>query len=327
MILIVSHHYVVNSGLMDKTGPVMAAPMSANSIFLLLFGAWGKTGINCFVLITGYFMCKQDFKPKKYARLVLEWLFYKYIFLIIFMASGYEPFEMKNFVKHLLPIYQINKGFTSCFFLFYLFIPFLNIMVKNMTKKQHTMLMLLTGFVYVVFGTVHTVSFNYVTWFCVLFIIGSYLRLYAVSWMDNRLICGCGLIVSICLSATSVIICAVIGKNPFFFVTDSNTMLAVLTGVFAFLFFKNIDIPYISVINTVAASTFGVFLIHANCDSMRRWLWRDVIDCVGHYNDKLMPLYAILCVIGIFIVCTVIDFLRIQLLENPIMKVIERKRV
>ena len=58
MILIVAHHYVVNSGLTDPLGPIYQTPLSFPSIFLLLFGAWGKTGINCFVLITGYFMCK-----------------------------------------------------------------------------------------------------------------------------------------------------------------------------------------------------------------------------------------------------------------------------
>ena len=48
MLLIVAHHFVVNSGLMDADGVIASDPLSANSVFLLLFGAWGKTGINCF---------------------------------------------------------------------------------------------------------------------------------------------------------------------------------------------------------------------------------------------------------------------------------------
>ena len=60
MFFIVAHHYVVNSGLTLDDGPIAANPLSANSIFLLLFGAWGKIGINCFVMITGYFMCKSN---------------------------------------------------------------------------------------------------------------------------------------------------------------------------------------------------------------------------------------------------------------------------
>jgi hypothetical protein len=50
MLAIVAHHYVVNSGLMSLMD---ADPLNLKSIFLYLVGMWGKTGINCFVLITG----------------------------------------------------------------------------------------------------------------------------------------------------------------------------------------------------------------------------------------------------------------------------------
>lgn len=73
MLLIIAHHYVVNSGL---TTPIYTGIRSAHSIFLLLFGAWGKTGINCFVSITGYFMCKTRISAKKFAKLVFLVMFY-----------------------------------------------------------------------------------------------------------------------------------------------------------------------------------------------------------------------------------------------------------
>jgi hypothetical protein len=68
-------------------------------------------------------------------------------------------------------------------------------------------------------------------------------------------------LLSVVLSATSVLVCiwlgVKLGKNaPFYFVTDSNALLAVLTVVFAFLFFKNIKLPYNSFINAVASTTF-----------------------------------------------------------------------
>lgn len=69
MLLIVAHHYVVNSGV----EPLMAEnPLAAKSIFLYLLGMWGKTGINCFVLITGYFMCKKQIALRKFLKLLLE---------------------------------------------------------------------------------------------------------------------------------------------------------------------------------------------------------------------------------------------------------------
>ena len=66
MLLIVAHHYVVNSGLMSV---MKEEPLHIQSIFLYLFGMWGKTGINCFVMITGYFMCKSHISLRKFMKL------------------------------------------------------------------------------------------------------------------------------------------------------------------------------------------------------------------------------------------------------------------
>ena len=55
MLMIVAHHYVVNSGLMNCIDA--QSTLRFQDYFLLLFGWGGKTGINCFVLITGCFMC------------------------------------------------------------------------------------------------------------------------------------------------------------------------------------------------------------------------------------------------------------------------------
>lgn len=90
MLLIVAHHYVVNSGLIQI---MPNSETTNNSIFLYIFGMWGKTGINCFMLITGYFMCKSNITIRKFLKLLLEVEFYKIIIYFIFIISG---------MKHLL---------------------------------------------------------------------------------------------------------------------------------------------------------------------------------------------------------------------------------
>lgn len=317
MLLIVAHHYVVNSGLIAEEGPVLSSPTSTRSVFLLLFGAWGKIGINCFVMITGYFMCKSKITAKKFVKLVGEWFFYRYLIHFIFVVAGYEVLSLKSCIEIIMPITQISQNFTACFVIFWLFIPFLNILISNMTERQHMYLLILTAFTYIFIGTVHRVTMNYISWFMVLYLISSYIRIYPKKWMNSNAICGVLLLFSIALSAASVVVCAKTGYSVFMFVTDSNTFLAVMVGVFAFLYFKNIKIPYSKFINTIGASTFGVLLIHAHSDAMRQWLWKDILDVVGHYNDKLMPFYSIGCVVCIFIVCILIDIVRISLIEMP----------
>lgn len=202
MLLIVAHHYVVNSGLL----PVMAEnPTSAKSMFLYLFGWAGKTGIDCFVLITGYFMCKSDISLKKFLKLFGAYYFYKLLFFCIFVATGYAELSPKFVIKSLMPIVSIDKGFVSCFLVFFCFITFLNILIKGMTKRQHQLLLGLCLLVYSVFPQMFiSVTFNYVGWFMVIYLIGSYFRLYPPQWSLNAKLTGWLALGFVMLSLTSV---------------------------------------------------------------------------------------------------------------------------
>lgn len=184
MLIIVAHHYVVNSGLMPI---IWANYPSAKSLFLLLFGWGGKTGINCFVLITGYFMCTSQITLRKFLKLFLEVEFYKILFFSVFIASGYAELTPKFIVKSLLPIVTIQNGFVSCYLIFFCFIPFLNILIKGMTKRQHQLLLGLCLLIFSIFPTILIkVSYSYVSWFMVIYLIGSYLRLYPPQWSLNK---------------------------------------------------------------------------------------------------------------------------------------------
>lgn len=324
MILIVAHHYVVNSGLTSLYGPISINPTSEKSLFLLLFGAWGKTGINCFVLITGYFMCKSQITLKKFLKLILQVMFYRILINTVFWISSYEPLTIEGLLKSLVPIRTIGTGFTAAYLIFFLFIPFLNILVNNMNEKQHILLLALLSFTYVFLGTVpfFSITMNYVSWFMVLYIIASYIRIYPKKIFDNAKVWGWGSLIFIIIAALSVIICAYISKLLnrslwYFFVQDSNTILAVLVGVSTFLFFKSLKMKHHPLINRISATCFGVLLIHANSDTMRRWLWQDALNNVGMYDSSVLWIHSILSVLGVFVICSIIDMIRIKFVETP----------
>ena len=99
MLLIVAHHFVVNSGLTSATGPIYNSSLNWRTVLLLIMGAWGKIGINCFVLITGYFMCKASITVQKFCKLLSEVMFYKIIISLFFLCSGYEGLIKIDVVK------------------------------------------------------------------------------------------------------------------------------------------------------------------------------------------------------------------------------------
>ena len=327
MLMIVAHHYVVNSGLIDCIDTQVS--LHFQDYFLLLFGWGGKTGINCFVLITGYFMCTSEITKKKFFKLLGERYFYSVAIWCIFFFTGYEAFTIKGFLKMMFPFFSVADNFTSCFLLFYLLVPFLNKLIHALTEKEHFLLMAWCIGVYVFlpsFAKVNVV-FNYITWFSILYVIASYIRLYPKEWFGDAKVTGSIVGASLLLSWASIIVLAMlsrmVGKGVglcYFFVADSNKVLALATGVSAFLFFKNLKMGYSKTINTIAASTFGVLLIHANSDTMRRWLWVDVCNNVGAYQGGNVIIHAVVSVVIIYAVCTIIDTIRIRLIEQPLIR-------
>lgn len=325
MLMIVAHHYVVNSGLTSNDGPMIVNPNDANTYFLLLFGMWGKTGINCFLLITGYFMCKSQITMRKLVKLLLWIYVYRIAIFIVMMASGYEEISLLRLAQLISPIWGVNSNFTSCFLIFWLTIPFWNILINNISKRQHQILLVLLLTSYTLLGSIpkFAVTFNYVSWFGVIYLISSYIRLYPSSFLEKKGFWGVTSAVFALLAMASVIVMHRFAPDKeFFFVADSNKFFAVIVAVSSFLWFKSLNIRYIPAINAIGGSTFGVLLIHANSDAMRTWLWRDVVDCVGHYSLSLsqLSLYCFMSVFAIFFICIIIDRIRIKHIEQHFFK-------
>ena len=332
MLMIVAHHYVVNSGLLEIGGVVTANSFSSQSIFLFIFGMWGKIGINCFVFITGYFMCKSRISFRKFLKLLLQIEFYNITITLIFYITGYEQFTISGFIHNVLPITAISTNFISCYLIFYLLIPFLNILIEHLSSKQHLAITLLLVLVYSILDNFpgFSVSFNYVSWFVVIYFMASYIRMHPIRLLQNKKFVRWAFAILIVLCILSVIALNILQVKlnrtglQYALVVDSNKFLALMTALFAFLTFKDLPLKNSKFINTVAASSFGVLLIHANSDAMRHWLWVDTLDNVGAYYNNVY-LHAILSVVGVYAVCTLIDYLRIRFLERPFFEWYDRK--
>lgn len=139
MLVIVAHHYVANSGVINEIVGITEPQLK--DYFLLIWGWGGKTGINCFVLITGYFMCKSQITAEKFIKLLAEVEFYNIIIYAAFCLTGYTTFAWKAFLDRIILFKSISDGFTPCFLLFYLLIPFLNKLISTLTEKEHRLLL------------------------------------------------------------------------------------------------------------------------------------------------------------------------------------------
>lgn len=323
MLIIIAHHYVVNS---TVTQLYDYANITGNMVFLQLMGFGGKMAINVFVLISAYFMCTQRVTWKRVLKLVAMVYFYIIVIFPIFLATGYEDITLRRiFMLAFGSFYSIGREFVGSFLVFYLIVPFLNLFTKQLNRKQHFYLMFFLVFV---FSVVYTFLFasdacRYVGWYVTLYFVASYIRLYPNKYFENRRFALWSTIISLVLTWLSILTIDFVGTKfdftyVYYMCADSQKILALLLSLSLFCLFKNLNIKQNKLINTFAASAFGVFLIHANSNAMRTWLWQDFLKVPEQYNSPMLPLHLASSVLGIYLVCAGIDYLRIKIIEEPV---------
>lgn len=202
-----------------------------------------------------------------------------------------------------------------------------------MDRRQHALLILLNLFAYTFLGSIpkNSVPINYLSWFSVIYLVGSYIRLYPdVRGLRTNL--GIKLLVCIVFSIGSIIFFDWVGVHlgkdtfgiAFWGVIDSNKVLAFITSVVAFCWFKKLNMSYHPFINGIAASAFGVLLIHSNSRDMMDWLWKSTLDNASFFGTNLMYMHAFGSVLVVYFVCTAIDWLRIRYMERPLLAYYDR---
>ena len=321
MLMIIAHHYVVNSGveaLYDFNR------VSGNQLFLELWGWGGKVGVNCFLLVTGYFMCQKQFTWRKFLKLYLEVKFYKLAIALIFVLVGRQALTLDYCFKSVFNVALLmGTTFSATFIALFLLIPFINRLIGVMDKKTHGRLLLVLLLIYTVIGTfINRLFGDDLVWFVTVYLIGAYIRLYAAPKMYSLKRTASWAALALVLSLASVVVITFAPQlnscmSVYFFVYNANRVLAIASAVTFFLFFKNLDLGHNRLINLAASATFGVLLIHANSD-ISSWLWGDVLNVKAQFTGNLLWLHAILSCLGIYIVCVVIDLLRQRLLERPL---------
>ena len=68
-------------------------------------------------------------------------------------------------------------------------------------------------------------------------------------------------------------------------------------------------------VNKIARTTFGIYLIHDSA-GLCAFIWDDLFNVVEmQYKNRGFVLYALMTIVTVFVVCSIIDFLRESYIE------------
>lgn len=326
MLFIIAHHYAVHGF------DLSAGSFTVNEVTLQILSLGGKIGVNVFVFITGYFMINSRFDAKKLLKLILATTFYSLMIVSIAGILGLPGFSIYELFKSFLPVIFSAYWFATTYLFLYLLSPFLNKFIRSMDKFSLLKLILILTTIWCVLPSVTGLApeFSNLGWFITLYLIAGFLRLYPMAIFSKSKL---NVILSLCsfgLIILNVIIFDLISVRIFSHISDighfgaMNNLLILFCSITLFFGFLNARATYNSYINRIAQSTFGVYLIHDN-NLLRPLLWEDIFRTRTFLHSDILILHAVFAIISVFLVCTLIDQIRIVCFEKPLFTIINRK--
>lgn len=316
MVLIVAHHYVVHGGF------AYTSAFTFNKLFLQVFGAGGKLAVNAFVLMSGYFLIRERFRFSKLCKLILQIWFYSILILMFAWCLDLKTVNTVNVIKSLMPFGLMN-WFAYTYLGLFIFFPLINRMLLGLDRINY-LRMLILGFI-VLFLLPTLTTFNVMSsgiiMFLYLYALGAYIRIYSgyigEEDVQQKLLFIC------CILIGLFIVTDILGiyfrtfvKKLHYFSCSGYGIFPLLMAMLSFLWTKNISVTSNKLINTLAMTTFGIYLIHDN-GLIRRYLWHSLFQNAKYYTSELLVLHGVMSVLIVFCGCAIVDYLRVKLIEEP----------
>ena len=141
--------------------------------------------VNCFVMISGYFLIdKLNLRWKGMLKIWIQAFFYCSIFLIITLLTG-ENVGLKDVIKELFPVYGARYWFLTTYMGLMLVAPFLSRLAVSLEKRQYGIMLLLLFVICFAFlyGKIYA-GIDTILWFSFLYLVAGYIKLFGVlDWM------------------------------------------------------------------------------------------------------------------------------------------------
>lgn len=297
MFLIVAHHFVLHGNWPFTQN----LEFRESLIFVLGFG--GKLGVNLFVLISGYFLVSKEFRWAPVVDILSKTWFYSIAIAILLYFTKIVELNSKDIVKALLPF---SYWFVNAFIAMLLASPFINLIIKKLDRKHFTKLLLV--FFILIVTPIYNSTVGSFGFFVFLYMIGAYIRLYLPEKSVGKtalLISSFLFLLVIVFSIITIGVYTTFG-NPLI-LTGMKTPFVLALSVSLFLLFRELQIGSLKLVNGLAGTMFGVYLIHDNF-LFRDFVWIKLFDIASLLKSEYLFIYSFCVITSVFLSCAVIDF-------------------
>jgi len=289
--------------------------------------------VNSFVLLSGYFQSKSNFKLSKFLALIFQVIFYSTLILIVSIKLGFiQNYSVSTFLNNLSLTSVNNYWFIKMYIVVYLLSNMINKFINSLDRKSYknVLIVLFIIFSILMFLTggrfFENNGYNFYN-FIFLYMIGGYFRKYSIKetyyfkrMSINGYRCFLIFIFTILMFLNFSINKIAVDINSYggFFKDVSNVILysklaysspfVMVQSVCYFLLFETLNIKS-KVINFLSSCTFGIYLFHDN-NFVRNIIYKLFLIDSGKFSGYNIFLGIFITIVYIFIIGVLIEIIR-----------------
>ena len=277
-------------------------------------------GVNTFILITGYYSGNEKYiKVRKIFNLLCTVSFWGILIYLVSLLITKDAFDIRILIKSIFPYFFGLKWFVKSYLILLCFIPFLNILLVNLTKRNFLILISILLIFFSIWSSflpdAPVTDNGYgITNFILLYTIGYFIRKFdfTITKRYSSLITILSIMFMVTLAQFHLV------KNIWAY----NNIWVITGSVSLFLYFKQLNFNINnSIIKFLTSCTFGVYLIHSDIN-IQEFVWNKGIKaCFGEsYFILTLLVYAFI----IYVLCSFINYLVERILNKVIKYIIEK---
>ena len=329
MFLIVMAHCSTYFGLTEK----YSTTLGINKIILDFFHVGGNLGVASFILISGYFMVDQKTTLKRILKLWGQVFFYTVsiwaVWVVVKVIQGGLNYKVaaKQALLAFFPVITRHYWYVTAFVILMILSPFLNMLIQSLSQRAYSRLLTILIVIFVVLiGGIPKVLTEMVggrlVFMIVVYFIAGYIKRFRTEKKNNAwkhlLIAFLSFVVLLAVTYLITFVgvkthsAAILDK--IYFYRPFQSPIIIVGAVSLFIGFSELDIKHSKFINVVASCTFGVFLLHG--DNIIATALGKLFPIYKETNSGLIFVYTLGAIVGVYIVCTLIDLLRQATVEK-----------
>lgn len=276
--------------------------------------------VNCYILITGYFLVNStQWRLKGIWKVWSTTWFYAVSIYLLAVATGLCPFQWAELLQHATPLYSNSYWFVTSYIALMFLAPFLSWGLQRLSQRQYQVLLIL-GFIicFQFFLGQYVMDNQQILLFVYLFVIGGYIRRFHA---DSRRRPAFYAILAVLI--LMLMYCVTIAKNYYFNGHDFYIYAMAYHGlvlpfsVTIFLFFKQLNIQgrhLQKFIFAISPLCFSVYIIHTQ-SVVDGILWKYATKMFESSPPFMIPLLSVLLCTAVYFICCAIDYLRVHILK------------